>query len=106
MRIIFCYFLAYISCFVEDYGFRKNKEPGWQVRYDLILKVETLESDWEVLRRVSGLELPGLKHLNSNNNNHGIYRDFISQLSPPTLQKIYNIFRLDFELFGYSLDFY
>jgi len=78
-----------------------------QVNYDLVLKVETLQSDWEVLRRLSGLEeLPDLKHLNDNHNNQGTYRDYISQLSPPTLQKLYNKFRLDFELFGYSLDFY
>ena len=77
------------------------------MRYDLVLKVETLESDWEVLRRLTGLEeLPDLKHLNDNQNNQGIYRDYIGQLSPRTLQKLYNKFRLDFELFGYSLDFY
>ena len=77
------------------------------MRYDLVLKVETLESDWEVLRRLTGLEeLPHLKHLNDNQNNQGIYRDYIGQLSPRTLQKLYNKFRLDFELFGYSLDFY
>ena len=69
--------------------------------------METLESDWEVLRRLTGLEeLPDLKHLNDNQNNQGIYRDYIGQLSPRTLQKLYNKFRLDFELFGYSLDFY
>ena len=77
------------------------------MRYDLVLKVETLESDWEVLRRLTGLEeLPDLKHLNDNQNNQGIYREYIGQLSPRTLQKLYNKFRLDFELFGYSLDFY
>ena len=76
------------------------------MRYDLVLKVETLQSDWEVLRRVSGLELPDLKHLNANHNNQDTYRDFINQLSPRTLQELYNKFRLDFELFGYSLDFY
>ena len=77
------------------------------MRYDLVLKVEALESDWEVLRRLTGLEeLPDLKHLNDNQNNQGIYRDYIGQLSPRTLQKLYNKFRLDFELFGYSLDFY
>ena len=77
------------------------------MRYDLVLKVETLQSDWEMLRRVSGLEeLPDLKHLNDNHNSQGTYRDLISQLSPRTLQKLYNKFRLDFELFGYSLEFY
>ena len=70
------------------------------------MKVETLQSDWEVLRRISGRELPELKHLNNNQNDQGTYRDFISQLSTQTLQKLYQIYRLDFELFGYSLDFY
>ena len=74
--------------------------------YDLVMKVETLQSDWEVLRRISGRELPELKHLNNNLNDQGTYRDFISQLSTQTLQKLYQIYRLDFELFGYSLDFY
>ena len=76
------------------------------MRYDLVMKVETLQSDWEVLRRISGRELPELKHLNNNQNDQGTYRDFISQLSTQTLQKLYQIYRLDFELFGYSLDFY
>ena len=74
--------------------------------YDLVMKVETLQSDWEVLRRISGRDLPELKHLNNNQNDQGTYRDFISQLSTQTLQKLYQIYRLDFELFGYSLDFY
>ena len=77
-----------------------------QVSYDLVMKVETLQSDWEVLRRISGRELPELKHLNNNQNDQGTYRDFISQLSTQTLEKLYQIYRLDFELFGYSLDFY
>ena len=76
------------------------------MRYDLILKVETLQSDWEVLRNLSGLGLPGLQHLNNNHNNQETYRNYISQLSTQTLQKLYQKFRLDFELFGYSLDFY
>ena len=76
------------------------------MRYDLILKVETLQSDWEVLRSLSGVGLPGLQHLNNNHNNQETYRDYISQLSTQTLQKLYQKFRLDFELFGYSLDFY
>ena len=76
------------------------------MNYDLVLKVETLQSDWEVLRRVSGLELPDLEHLNNNHNNQATYRDLITQLSTRTLQKLYSNFRLDFELFGYSLDFY
>lgn len=76
------------------------------MRYDLVMKVETLQSDWEVLRRISGRDLPELKHLNNNQNDQGTYRDFISQLSTQTLQKLYQIYRLDFELFGYSLDFY
>ena len=53
-------------------------------------KLETLEADWEVVREVTGLDLPELSHLNNNHNNRGklYYSMILIETLPTTLNCI------------------
>ena len=77
------------------------------VNYDLIAKLETVESDMEFL-----LDFLGLKHFHFPTFRPPYHRDgedkvdliqlYFGNMSTRHLQRLYDVYKLDFELFGYE----
>uniref|UniRef100_A0A1B6EP42 Carbohydrate sulfotransferase n=1 Tax=Cuerna arida TaxID=1464854 RepID=A0A1B6EP42_9HEMI len=80
-----------------------------QVEFDLILKFDTLDEDQRYL-----IEMAGISHLvkaewrnpSKGPNTPDVITKYYSQLTLTQLLQLYNIYRFDFELFGYTLDRY
>lgn len=80
------------------------------IHYDILGKYETLEQDAEhVLRQIgapSGLHYPTIKEHNSEERtNSNITWTYLEKLSQDQMQKLRELYRLDFSLFNYSADF-
>ncbi|XP_054277247.1 carbohydrate sulfotransferase 11-like [Macrosteles quadrilineatus] len=80
-----------------------------QVEFDMILKFDTLDEDQRYL-----IEVAGIGHLvkaewrnpSKGPNTPDVITKYYSQLTLTQLLQLYNIYRFDFELFGFSLDRY
>ncbi|XP_063219353.1 carbohydrate sulfotransferase 11 isoform X2 [Bacillus rossius redtenbacheri] len=73
------------------------------INYDIIGKYETLYEDSDFVLRSAGVhtKFPRLTKTSSTSNK--LYKYFNS-LSENTINKLYNIYLLDFKLFGYTLN--
>jgi len=76
-------------------------------RYDIIMKMETLSRDTQYLKQTKSLNIQtdfihhqGIHGHTSSNNRTLMYWQ---QLSPNLKRKLLQMYRLDFELFGYDL---
>lgn len=85
------------------------------VHYDVYVHFETLRSDFMFLLdrmdRNSGddsvITRPEWKHATTGGySNKALLKSYFSQLKRSTLVKLYEKFRLDFELFGYDVEEY
>lgn len=88
------------------------------VNFTVIAKLETLTRDQEYIIRRAGLEniLTLSRHkdrpkmiLNKardGKNTNDLTKRYYSQLSEKQLRKLYNIYKLDFEMFGYNITKY
>ncbi|KAF4529090.1 hypothetical protein B566_EDAN018221 [Ephemera danica] len=80
------------------------------VRYDVIGHVETMLRDQLYAIRAAGLEnllKPRWRHLTKGKSSAGdVAKKYFSKLSKWHVQRLYEVYQLDFELFGYSPDEY
>ncbi|XP_067002353.1 carbohydrate sulfotransferase 11 [Anabrus simplex] len=80
-----------------------------QVDFDIICKFETLQEDQNYLIHLARLQdiiRPQWKNPAKGRTTHEVAAGYYSQLTKTQILQLYNIFRYDFELFGYSLDGY
>lgn len=77
------------------------------LKYDIIGKVETMMQDQVYTIWSAGLEQkiqPRWMHRSSNSNK--MTEIYFSQLSQQQIDQLYQLYKLDFELFNYSADSY
>ncbi|XP_071477408.1 carbohydrate sulfotransferase 11-like [Diadema antillarum] len=95
----------------------RRNNPHWKeiyktcwpchIQYDVISHFETLETDANYILRL--VKADGIVHFPSANgsspthsSDQAIYKTHYSQVSPEDLQRLYERYRPDFELFGYE----
>ncbi|PSN45929.1 hypothetical protein C0J52_20206 [Blattella germanica] len=79
------------------------------LNYDIIGKVETMLRDQVYVIKVLGLQgviRPRWRHKTYHHKGNDISRMYFSQLSKDEVQKLYELYKLDFELFDYSHEKY
>ncbi|KAJ9592409.1 hypothetical protein L9F63_015929, partial [Diploptera punctata] len=80
-----------------------------QVDFDIIMKFETLQEDQNYLIHEAGLQefiKPEWKNPAKGRTTSELVSSYYSQLTSAQILQLYNIYRYDFELFGYTLDGY
>ncbi|XP_058795957.1 carbohydrate sulfotransferase 11 isoform X2 [Phymastichus coffea] len=80
-----------------------------QVRFDVIAKFETLHDDQNYLikhARVGHIIKPEWKNPTRGVQTKDVVKQYFSQLSKTQIKELYEMFRYDFVLFGYSLTEY
>lgn len=78
------------------------------INYDVIIQFETLQQDVQLLLNLIGEKRgPSWKHSTSiGTSKTELVKSYYGQLSRETISKLYDKYRIDFELFGYSIDGY
>ncbi|KAK4029950.1 carbohydrate sulfotransferase 11 isoform X1 [Daphnia magna] len=78
------------------------------INYDVIIQFETLQEDVQLLLNLIGEKRgPSWKHSASvGRSKTELIRSYYGQLSRETIGKLHDKYRIDFELFGYSIDGY
>ena len=71
--------------------------------YDFIGKVETIETDTAYLMNAY-FNLPPSEFPHSNSMPHKSYEYYMNHISPEDKYRLYEIYKWDFELFGYNID--
>lgn len=80
-----------------------------QVKFDVIAKFETLYEDQQYLIHKAGLThliKPERKNIGKGKNTSELLKKYYSTLTPRQIKEIYDIFKFDFELFGYHPETY
>ncbi|XP_069681691.1 carbohydrate sulfotransferase 11-like isoform X2 [Periplaneta americana] len=80
-----------------------------QVDFDIIMKFETLQEDQNYLIHHAGLQeiiQPEWKNPAKGRTTSELVSSYYSQLTTEQILQLYDIYRYDFELFGYTLDGY
>ncbi|XP_075215151.1 carbohydrate sulfotransferase 11-like [Lycorma delicatula] len=80
-----------------------------QIDFDVIAKFETLQEDQKYLIDIAGVRniiKPEWKNPSKGRVTKELMNNYYSQLTITQMLQLYNIYRFDFELFGYSLDEY
>ena len=81
-----------------------------QVDINSILKFETLDDDTQyILQKISAPEV--LRKLEKKNqtkgkNSHDVTLEFLQQLDQKTFDKLVDVYKIDFEIFGYDIPQY
>ena len=82
------------------------------VNYDFVLKIETMQEDFEKLKNL--VDLPDALHLEtktvslevSRSDEGKVVRAHLMQLTPPEKRKLIERFKEDFDLFNYDPEIY
>ncbi|XP_063242601.1 carbohydrate sulfotransferase 11 [Bacillus rossius redtenbacheri] len=80
-----------------------------QVDFHVIIKFETLQEDQNYLIHLAGLQntiKPEWKNPAKGRSTNKLISSYYSQLSRMQILQLYDIYRYDFELFGYTLEGY
>lgn len=80
-----------------------------QVRFDVIAKFETLQEDQNYLIHLARLQKiikPQWKNPAKGHTTTEVVAEYYSQLTKGQILQLYNIYKYDFELFGYTLEGY
>ena len=79
------------------------------IDYDVIIQFETLQQDVQLLLNLLGESGggPQWKHAKTGGRSKSeVIKSYYSRLDQETILKLYEKYRIDFELFGYSIDGY
>jgi len=77
------------------------------IPYRVIAKAETFQEDQQYIGQLAGVELDQVEtHHSSGGSTRDLARKYFEQLDTRTVDKLYNLYQVDFEMFGYSPDLY
>jgi chondroitin 4-sulfotransferase 11 len=80
------------------------------IDYDVIIQFETLQQDVQLLLNLLGEKSGGPKWKHSKTagrrSKTELIKSYYNQLDNKTILKLYDKYKIDFELFGYSIDGY
>uniref|UniRef100_A0A0P4VTQ8 Carbohydrate sulfotransferase n=1 Tax=Scylla olivacea TaxID=85551 RepID=A0A0P4VTQ8_SCYOL len=79
--------------------------------FQVVIKLETMDTDVQFLAEVAQLrEIQNVQEWLNQNNSHGssstVIPDYFGQLTKKQIQLLYQRYKLDFDLFGYSIKEY
>ena len=79
-----------------------------EVEYDVIAKMETITEDTDFIANKSGLSNfnISLPWANKKRSKEDVTLDYIKQLSLTQVERLYEIYKPDFEMFDYKIDPY
>ena len=78
-------------------------------KYTIISKLETMEEDRKIILELVGAEVPDRKKIQNQTSGKNIQKvteDLFSQLTREEAEALANIYKYDFEMFGYDMDMY
>ncbi|XP_018324385.1 carbohydrate sulfotransferase 11-like [Agrilus planipennis] len=110
----FFQFITYVIRMAKINRFNEHWEPVWSFctpcffEFDVIAHVETLQEDADYLIKHAKLEdviKPQWRHKSASQTKDEA-KKYFSELSQSQIKDLYNIYRQDFEMFGYSVDEY
>jgi len=77
------------------------------VPYKVISKSENFSEDLKYLGHLSNVTFPNNEfHVSSGGNTRNLAQKYFSELDLKTVQELYKVYQVDFEMFGYSPDIY
>ena len=108
-------FEQFLNYIIEKYKRKEKFDPHWSpynidcspciLNYNAILKLESGTSDEDYMMSTSGLkELAEVEvlHVTDGGKSHSFIEEFYSQISCQTLEKLVEIYFMDFELYEYD----
>ena len=108
----FSRFLTYLAM-SSPTSYDRHWKPNWVLcnpcmyKYDYILKMESLDRDSAgLLNQIGSSDVAEINHLNVrgvHKKKEVNYEALLKQVKPHILEKILNIYHLDFVMFGYDL---
>jgi len=97
----------------EVHNYNDHWRPYWlhchlcEMEFDVIGKMETWNQDVQFITDVTGLSMTNVTlewtNRRSNKSSSTLAQDYFRKLDKQTTIKLYNIYKIDFEMFGYSL---
>ena len=77
------------------------------VPYAVISKVETFEEDKRFIGEMAGVQFEDIQeNRSSGGGTNELARKYFAQLDVQTVDQLYELYKVDFEMFGYSLEMY
>jgi len=78
-----------------------------EIPYKIIAKAETFAEDQKYIGRLANVNFTTLeKHVSSGGSTKSLSEKYFSQLDLETVVKLYQVYKVDFQMFGYSPDKY
>ena len=75
------------------------------IPYTVIGKMETMEQDLHFISKMAGVELKQVHMFKSSGGKTSeLARKYFKELSPGVVLELHNLYQIDFELFGYSVN--
>ena len=75
------------------------------VPYTVIGRLETMEDDLQYIGQMAGVGLKKvLRNKSSGGSTSSLAREYFRQLDRELVLQLYQLYRVDFEMFGYSVD--
>ena len=77
------------------------------LKYDLIGKMETFTQDSNYIMEKIGMKSPKIvadekEHVSSGNSSEEMAKDLFAKLPNHLIEKLYDLYKLDFEMFDYE----
>ena len=77
------------------------------VPYTVIGKLETMDEDLHYIQQMAGVEFEPVKeNQSSGGSTTDLARKYFEQLDNKVVQQLFELYRVDFEMFGYSVDIF
>ena len=77
------------------------------ISYTVVAKLETFEEDLRFIGRLAGVTFSKIvSHHSSGGRTDRLARQYFQQMDRHTVWRLYKLYQMDFELFGYSPDMY
>ena len=75
------------------------------VPYTVIGRLENLEEDLHFIGKITGVETgKGHKNKNEDGNTYELAGNYVAQLEKKVVMELFELYRVDFEMFGYTVD--
>lgn len=77
------------------------------IPYKVIAKAENFAEDQKFIGKLANIEIKPIEtHKSSGGSTKDLTKKYFSELSLDTVKKLYNVYKVDFEMFGYSPQLY
>ena len=91
---------------------RCSKKVNMNIRFSVIGMFETMKEDVEYIINASNLNIsassfPRINSHSTHNNGHKLLSlRYFQEIDEESVRKLYDIYKIDFEMFGYTVDDY